>query len=301
MKPTIIVHGGAHAIPAEDREAHREGCLAAVRAGWDALQRGGTAVDAVEAAVRVLEDDQTFNAGFGSELNSAGEVEMDSALMDGSDLGAGGVGALTGVRHPISVARRVLESESVLLVAHGAVQFAQEQNLEMCDPASMISGKQRCKWQRKQRSRGHDTVGCVALDPCGHLASGTSTGGTNQNAPGRIGDSPLIGCGLYADDMLGACALTGDGESITRVVLAKTLIDLLHDERHPDEAASEAMRVLAERVGGEGGAIVIDRSGRIGWAHNAANLSCAYFTIGMDAPAVWLHKDEEQAVASTRD
>jgi beta-aspartyl-peptidase (threonine type) len=280
-------------VPPEETDAHKDGCLAAVEAGWAILQKGGSALDAVEAAVRVLEDNPTFNAGYGSELNAAGEVETDAAIMDGRALDAGGVGALQGVRHPISVARQLLAEEPVLLVAHGARRFAEARALELCDPAQLVTEKQRRKWESKScQEKGHDTVGCVAMDSQGNLAAGTSTGGTNSNVPGRIGDSPLIGSGLYADNHFGACSMTGDGEAIARVVLAKTTIDLLRDERHPDDAAHESMQILQTRVNGEAGCIVIDRLGRIGWAHNAPNLPCAYRTNEMNKAEVWVHKDE---------
>src|SRR4028118_1831776 len=150
MTPCIIVHGGAHAVQPEEVEAHKNGCRTAAQAGWTILESGGSALDAVEAAIRILEDDPTFNAGFGSELNAAGEVEMDSAIMDGRDLSAGGVGALQGVRHPISVARRVLESPSTLLVAHGARQFATQHNLALCDPSALIAEQQGQTFDAKQ-------------------------------------------------------------------------------------------------------------------------------------------------------
>ena len=302
MNLAIMVHGGAKEIYADEAETHKAGCLQATQAGWDVLARGGSALDAVEAAVRVLEDDPTFNAGFGSELNSAGEVEMCAALMDGASLGAGGVGAIQGVRHPITVARRVLEDEPTLLVSHGARRFAETHGAELCDPAQMVSEGKRREWERKraagQRS-GHDTVGCVALDRDGNLAAGTSTGGTNTNPPGRLGDSPLPGCGLYADGTLGACSMTGDGESIARVVLAKTAVDLLDGGRHPDEAAQRAMDVLRERVDGRAGCILIDTAGRIGWAHNEPNIAVAYRTSAMDAPHAFVHKCEEQREGSS--
>ena len=296
MNLVIMVHGGAKEIPGDEAEAHKKGCLQATQAGWEVLARGGSALDAVETAVRVLEDDPTFNAGFGSELNADGEAEMDAALMDGATLAAGAVGAIQGVCHPISVARRVLEAEPVLLVAEGARRFARSQGAELCDPSELISDEKRREWERKRAAgqrAGHDTVGCVALDGDGNLAAGTSTGGTNTNPPGRLGDSPLPGCGLYADGTLGACSMTGDGESIARVVLAKTAVDLLDGGRHPDAAAQRAMDVLRERVDGRAGCILIDTACRIGWAHNEPNIAVAYRTSAMDAPRAFVHKDEE--------
>lgn len=291
--PAMIVHGGAHPVPKGEEESHRKGCLFAASVGWNVLQAGGSALDAVEAAVRALEDDPTFNAGTGSELNAEGQVEMDAAIMEGTRLNAGGVGALQGVKHPVSVARGVLERQPTLLVAQGALRLAEELDAELCAPAELIVEKQRLKWESKSGPKGHDTVGAVAIDANGHLAAATSTGGTNDNLPGRIGDSPLIGCGLYADDEAGACALTGDGESITRLVLAKSIIDAMGDGDHPDLAISDAMQALTSRVGGEGGGIGIDKRGRIGWAHSAENLPCAYIRSGMAEPQAFLAKAQE--------
>jgi len=300
LNAAIIVHGGAHPVPSGEEDAHRNGCLCAARAGWDVLQNGGSALDAVEAAVRVLEDDPTFNAGTGAELNSVGQVELDAAMMDGSNLNAGGVGAIRGVRHPVSVARRVLEGEPTLLVAEGARRFAEEVGAQMCDDAELITDKQRQKWKQKSVGKSHDTVGAVAIDSQGHLAAATSTGGTNSNAPGRIGDSPLIGCGFYADDEVGACALTGDGESISRVVLAKTIVDSMRAGDEPNAAITAGMQLMTTRVSGEGGGIGIDRMGRIGWAHSAPNLPCAYMSAAMEEPKVFLAKNEaEQGVAAS--
>lgn len=304
MSLSVIVHGGAKEIPAEGEEAHHEGCRAAAEIGWEVLAAGGSAVDAVEAAIRALEDNPAFNAGTGSVLNADGEVEMDAALMEGTHLHAGGVGAVQGLRHPISAARKVMESEFTLLVARGACQFAEEHGLELCDPRDLVHPDQLRQWKRSQaaspaagrESRGHDTVGCVALDIHGHLACGTSTGGTGKNPCGRIGDSPLVGCGLYADGRLGASSLTGDGEAITRVVLGKTVVDLLRDSRHPEEAAKMAIELLEQRVGGEAGVIVLDTAGRIGWAHNSRNIAVAYRTGRMDAAVSFLSKESERAL-----
>jgi beta-aspartyl-peptidase (threonine type) len=291
-KPAIIVHGGATKIASEDGPAYKNGCLNAARAGWKVLSSGGSALDAAETAIRVLEDDATFNAGYGSELNETGEVEMDAALMDGATLDIGAVGALQGVRNPVAVARLVMQGEAAFLVGSGARRFAEAQGIKLCQPSEMISPKQHKKWLHKQEGKGHDTVGCVALDKNGNLAAGTSTGGTNQNAPGRIGDSPLVGCGFYADNQSGACALTGDGEKILRVVLAKSTLDLLREEE-PDAAIQRALQMMVSRIGGEAGCILIDAEGRIGWGHNSANMACAYFAEGMSDPLAFVHKDEE--------
>ena len=299
--PAIIVHGGAHAVSDEKLAAHRNGCLSALQAGWQILLENGRALDAVESAVRALEDDPTFNAGYGSVLNAAGNVEMDAAIMDGATLQAGGVGALRGVRNPISVARQVMDSNAVLLVGQGAYEFAQEQEAELYQPTSLIAPSQFDAWQHpSSRINSHDTVGCVAMDKSGHIAAGTSTGGLAGKLPGRIGDSPLIGSGLYADATQGGCSMTGDGEAIMRLVLAKTVIDLLQGGIHPNVAAAHAMRMLASKTGGEGGCIVIDSCGRIGWAHNATNLPCAYMTDKMQAPAIYMHKNEEKQTCGGR-
>lgn len=163
----IIVHGGAHQVPPEKASASRAGCLAALRAGRQILEAGGSAIEAVEAAVRSLEDDPTFNAGFGSALNSQGEVEMDSGVMDGMSLAVGAVAGIRGVRHPVSVARAMLPETPVLLTGEGARQFAREQGAELCAAAALISAEQR------EIHEEHDTVGCVALDAQGNLAAGT--------------------------------------------------------------------------------------------------------------------------------
>lgn len=285
-------------MPEEEFAVCKDGCTAAVRAGWEILERGGTALDAVEAAIRVLEDDPVFNAGFGAELNSAGDVEMDAALMCGATLKAGAVGAIRGVRNPVTVARLLLDKEPVFLVGEGAHQFAEENGAQLCDPSVMITEAAHHRWKNKRIEKLHDTVGCVALDARGDLASGTSTGGTNQNAPGRVGDSPLLGCGLYADNEAGACSLTGDGESIMRVVLGKGIVDFMHAGRHPREAVREALEILKTRVRGEAGCIVIDRAGRIGWGHNSPNLAAAYFRGDMAAPIAFVRADEADANAA---
>ncbi len=281
MAWAIIVHGGAHTISDDKIEPHKVGCTRAVDAAAKLLADRGTCLDAVEAAIRILEDDPTFNAGFGSTLNSLGEVQMDAAIMEGSGLHAGAVASIRGVRHPISVARQVMDTPHALLSGTGARSFAEERGCELCAPEEMIHDAIRAEWEASKKIRGADTVGAVALDIFGNFAAGTSTGGLMHKMPGRIGDSPLIGLGLYADNMAGACSLTGTGESIMRLALAHRIVSAMCDGEDADRAAEEAIAVMARRVGGEAGCIVLDRQGRIGLAHNADNLAHAYRTSEM--------------------
>jgi L-asparaginase / beta-aspartyl-peptidase len=285
----IVVHGGAKEIVPEQEDANRRGCLEAVSAGQAILARGGSAVDAAEAAIRILENDPTFNAGYGSDLNAAGEVEMDAALMDGSNLAIGAVAAIQGVRHPISVARRMLGEPPTLLVGEGARRFAAAQGIELCDPGELIPPRPD---RSAQGPHEHDTVGCVALDSSGRIAAGTSTGGLDGTHPGRVGDSPLPGCGFYADDAAGGVAFSGDGECIARVLLAARVMQALERDQAP-QAAADASLAHLERVGGEAGGIVLDRLGRVGWAHNSSHFAVAWVTDAMAAPLVRLRQDEE--------
>ena len=278
MAWAIIVHGGAHTISDEKVEPHKIGCARAVDAAAKLLEERGTCLDAVETAIRILEDDPVFNAGFGSMLNSLGEVEMDAAIMEGSELHAGAVASIRGVRHPISVARQVMDTPHALLSGEGARNFAKDRGCELCAPEEMIHEAMRAEWKASKNLRGADTVGAVALDIFGNFAAGTSTGGLMHKMPGRIGDSPLIGLGLYADNMAGGCSLTGTGESIMRLALAHRIVSAMCDGEDADRAAEEAIAVMARRVGGEAGCIVLDRQGRIGLAHNAQNLAHAYRT-----------------------
>ncbi|MBL1174759.1 isoaspartyl peptidase/L-asparaginase family protein [Pantanalinema sp. GBBB05] len=292
VKPVIIVHGGAKTISEDKLAANHAGCQAAAEAGWKILCSGGSAAAAVEAAIQVLESDQTFNAGFGSTMNSEGEVEVDAAIMDGATLAWGAVAAVQGVRHPISVARKLMEDQPRLLVAKSGEQFALEQGLEMCAKDELVSEEQYQEWQEEANVLDRpNTVGCVALDINGNLVAGTSTGGLTGQPQGRVGDSAVVGAGLYADNQLGACSTTGDGESIIPIVLAKTAIDALAGETHPDQAAQHAISTLKARVKGEAGCILLDRQGRIGWAYNSENMAVAYMTEALQQPAVFTHKE----------
>ncbi|WP_373048353.1 isoaspartyl peptidase/L-asparaginase family protein [Vulgatibacter sp.] len=277
MPTAILVHGGAGAIFPDDRaHACARGCLEAARAGHRILAAGGSALDAAVAACVVLEDDPAFNAGTGSVLNADGEVEMDACLMDGSNLRAGAVAAIRGVRNPIEVARLVLErSPHVLLAGSGAERFARAQGVAPWPASLLVTERALTRWQ-KERDEGWTnkpgTVGAVAVDAQGHVAAATSTGGISSKHPGRVGDSPLPGAGTYADDETGAVSATGQGEAIIRVVLAKFACDQLAAGDHPQAAAEAAVRRLG-RVQGEGGLVVVDRQGRIGLAANTARMS----------------------------
>ena len=305
MTIAIVVHGGAKAVTKEKEQPNKEGCLAAVQAGWEILEQGGDAKAAVEAAIRVLESDQTFNAGFGATLNSEGEVEVDAAMMESKTLDWGAVAAVQGLRHPISAARKVMEEKPRLLVGRSGERFAREHGLELCPKEDLISQEQQQEWEEEAEVIDRpNTVGCVALDVNGILVAGTSTGGTTGQPQGRVGDTALVGSGLYADHR-GACSTTGDGESIIPVVLAKTAVDFLSGDaasmdgvvaRHPEQAAEKAIEVLKQRVSGEAGCILLDQNGRIGWAYNSQDMAVAYMHDELQQPAVFTRKEEEAPV-----
>ncbi|MGH7845291.1 MAG: isoaspartyl peptidase/L-asparaginase family protein [Candidatus Binatia bacterium] len=259
----MIVHGGAGHISKEKLPYMLEGCRQAALLGWAALKRGKPALDAVERAIVALEDNPLFNAGTGSTLNALGAVEMDAAIMDGDTLAIGAVAALRGIRNPIRLARKVLDDRRhILLAGEGALLFARHIGFPECPPETLIVPKQQRRWEKK-----HGTVGCVARDQTGRLAAATSTGGVFDKLPGRIGDSPLPGCGTYADDT-GGVSCTGNGEAIMRMVMAKGVIESLRAGLHPMEAARHAVAFLAERTGSHAGLILIDREGRVGHARN---------------------------------
>ncbi|MGH8399821.1 MAG: isoaspartyl peptidase/L-asparaginase family protein [Gammaproteobacteria bacterium] len=267
MTYSIIVHGGASEADPASLPERLAGCRKAAEAGYAILKRGGSAVDAVTAAVVVLEDDPLFNAGTGSTLNVEGRVETDAAIMDGATLRAGAVAAVSGVRNPVRLAHAVMmHTPHILLTGAGAMQVAREQNIELCDPEALIVASQREHWRRK-----YGTVGAVALDTSGRLAAATSTGGMFDKLPGRIGDTPLIGCGTYADDRA-AVSCTGFGEDIIRTTLARSAAYLLEEGSDVAGAADLAIRYFADRTGSEAGLIMVDRKGRIGFARNAVHM-----------------------------
>lgn len=273
IAPSIIVHGGAGPIKDDSLAARLAGCRDAALAGWQILMQGGNALDAVEAAVIALEDDPLFNAGTGSTLNSLGKVEMDAAIMEGATLRAGSVAAISGIKNPIKLARRIMnDGRHVMLCGEGALNFAREIGFSECAPEALIVDTERQCWQSK-----HGTVGCVAFDKTGKLAVATSTGGIFNKLPGRVGDSPLIGCGTYANDS-GAVSCTGYGEAIIRVVLAKTTVDLLKGGAQPHSAASQALDLLAAKTASTAGLILIDRNGNVGYARNTTHMPICAIT-----------------------
>ena len=287
--PTLIVHGGAGANPAEAGD-YRQGVRDAALAGWRVLADGGAALDAVERAVRALEDDPRFNAGRGSVLNRDGAVEVDASIMEGDRLQCGAVAALSRIANPITVARRVLESRrQVLLVGEGALAFARSVGIPECDPASLVTDRQRkrhAELARQPATRGGGTVGAVALDRNGTIAAATSTGGTPGKLPGRVGDSALIGCGTYADSSIGGVSCTGDGEAIMRVVLGHRALRYLKDADDPDYAAKVAVDLLVDEGGGQGGLILIDWRGRVGFATSTRLMPVAMMSPTLDEPRV---------------
>jgi len=281
--PALLIHGGAGADPAFGREELRRGIRDAVSAGWAVLQEGGGAVDAVEAAVCAMEDNPRFNAGRGSVLTSEGTVEMDASIMEGDSLNNGAVACVTNMRHPISLARRILDSgRHSFFVGEGAMARARELGTPFCAPEELITDVQR----RRLESPIGGTVGAVALDRRGLIAAATSTGGMTGKPPGRVGDSPLIGCGTYAESTSGGVSCTGEGEAIIRVVLARRTIEILQMAGDPMHACQVALDILLEEGRGGGGLICIDWKGRLGWAHSTPLMPVGYMSPGHDAPAL---------------
>jgi beta-aspartyl-peptidase (threonine type) len=284
-KPILLIHGGAWDMPDDAVEAHERGIQNALTAGWAALERGGTSLDAVEAAITVLEDDETFDAGRGSFLTADGRVQMDALLMNGENLRAGGIACVERLRNPIQAARLVLDqSPHVYFVGGGAEKFATQHGMRLIDNSELVIPRERERLMQFQLAgqpdttfsgsqQSHDTVGAVALDQFGNLAAGTSTGGTLSKAPGRVGDSSLIGCGCYADNLSAAVSLTGWGEPIMKLVLGKWAVDRVAAGATPQEAADEAIAYLYKRLGGHGGIILLGPDGSLGLAHNTPRMS----------------------------
>lgn len=277
---TLVVHGGAGTLRQELAELSRSGIDRALEAGWAILESGGSSRDACERAILTLEDDPVFDAGVGAYLNREGKAQLDAILMDGASLKSGATGAVERIRNPIRLARRILESsDHSFLVSAGAEQFALEEGMSLCDPSELLTPYERQRWaSRAAEEISHGTVGAVALDAAGNLCAGTSTGGTFFKHPGRIGDSPLVGCGCYADNESAAVSCTGHGESIMKVVLAKAAADFVAAGYDAQAAADAAVQRLSRRTTGLGGLILVDRTGRYGTAFSTPHMSLSVRT-----------------------
>ncbi len=282
VKPRIAVHGGAWSIPDDLVKPYLDGVKRAADLGLEVLKSGGSALDAVERAVSCLEDDPAFDAGVGSFLNEEGFVELDAIIVDGKTLKFGSVASVRRVKNPVRLARLVMErTEFHMFVSAGAERLAEKFGLGLVDPSELIVERELERWKNLQKegkkpSYIFSTVGAVAIDSNGDLAAATSTGGLPNKMVGRVGDSPLIGCGAYADNSIGAASATGHGESTMRVLLSKLAVDLIPLAGHPKSAAEVALKIMKERTGGLGGLILIDSAGRFGYAHTTKRMALAY-------------------------
>jgi len=295
--PVIVVHGGAWDIPKATWTAHIDGCRKGCEVGLEVLQSGGTALDAVEAAVRQLETDPTFDAGCGSFLNEDGEVELDASIMDGATLKAGAVAAVRRLLHPVTLARKIMEeTDHLLLAGSGAEKFARKIGMKFCSTSALLTGRELELWKKlKKKKTFHaktvfsgqlkGTVGAVALDAHGNLAAATSTGGTPRKMAGRVGDTPIIGAGTYADNTLGAVSCTGWGEGIMRIGLARLVLFHLQAGLSPSSAVKKAVEEMRRRVDGYGGAILVTPRGQIGLYHNTPRMAFAYSEKGGEVKA----------------
>ena len=293
-KIALAVHGGAgtmerNKMTADNEKAYRDGLEKALKAGYEILQRGGSSLDAVETAVRLLEDDPHFNAGKGAVFNSEGVNELDASIMDGKTLKAGAVASVRRIKNPIGLARLVMEkTPHVMLDCAGAEAFAKEHGIELVDPKYFFTQE---RWDELQKQKAavkqggsagkkfiisdqnsHGTVGAVALDQQGNLAAATSTGGTTNKRPGRIGDSPIIGAGTYANNATCAVSGTGDGEYFIRTVVGHQVSSLMQYGGLSVEAAAEATIKQVGELGGTGGLIALDRNGQVTMPFNTSGM-----------------------------
>ncbi len=282
----LVIHGGAGVIQranlTPDKETEiRAGLDRALQAGSAVLESGGGAVDAVEAAVRVLEDDPNFNAGHGSVFTDNGTIELDAAIMDGSDRSAGAVAGVTTTRNPVSLARAVMErSAHVMLSAPGADTFSREQGLEQVDPSYFATPYRRKQIEIFKSSEvsaldleyRYGTVGAVALDSRGHVAAATSTGGMTGKRWNRVGDAPVIGAGTYADDRACAVSATGSGEMFIRVGVAHEICARMRFLKEDAGTAADAVLKEVAAIDGSGGVIVVTAEGEMAYSFNSAGM-----------------------------
>jgi beta-aspartyl-peptidase (threonine type) len=279
----MAVHGGAFNIAPDEVDPVRLGCRAALEIGLEVLRGGGSSLDAVEAAVRSLESNGEFDAGAGAFLDEDGEVSLDAGMMDGATLATGSVAAVQGVPHVVTLARRVLESEYAVIVGPGARRFAERHGVETCEPPTQIHPREKARWLASGGGQAEagwatklfgDTVGAVALDRDGNLAAATSTGGSPGKPKGRVGDSPFVGAGVFADNHSAAVSTTGHGELIIPLVWAKEAANLVAGGLAAPEAAKAAVALL-KRLDARAGLILLDSEGRIGLAWNTPAMAYA--------------------------
>ncbi|KAM6916080.1 isoaspartyl peptidase/L-asparaginase [Xenentodon cancila] len=304
MSTVLVVHGGAWAIPEELARDSVEGVKAAARAGFSVLKSGGSALDAVEAAVKSMEDNKVFNAGHGATLNADGKVELDAIIMDGKTLATGAVSAVKNIANPVSLARAVMDKTShVILTDTGANLFAENIGIRTVPTDELVSEFEKKEWEMNKNyatgvmedfsfQRVHDTVGAVALDSSGNVACATSTGGIRNKMVGRVGDSPVIGCGGYADNSVGAVSCTGHGESILRVTLARLILSHVERGRPVADASKLALKYMGDRVQGGGGAIAVTPSGQ--WAATFTTQRMAWAAVEHDELWFGLEPNERQ-------
>jgi len=279
----LVLHGGAgsmnfESMPPERQKLYMDPLDSALQIGLEILETGGSSLDAVEAVIRFLEDHPLFNAGKGAVFTSEGKNELDASIMTGWDLNAGAVAAVTDIRNPISAARAVLEqSPHVMLAGEGASEFAASVGLEVVDPAYFFTQQRYESLQRQIESEKHGTVGCVALDRNGNLCAGTSTGGITNKKHGRIGDSPIIGAGTYANNQTCGVSGTGQGEFFIRWAAAHDISVLMeYRGMGVEEAAREVVERKLVEAGGEAGVICLDRYGRAAMVTNTSGMYRAY-------------------------
>ncbi|XP_036116963.1 isoaspartyl peptidase/L-asparaginase-like [Molossus molossus] len=301
MNPVVLVHGGASSeIPQDLEERLRQGVVRAATAGYKVLKEGGRALDAVEAAVTILEDDPEFNAGHGAVLNAEGTVEMDASIMDGRDLSSGAVCAARCIANPIQLARLVMEkTPHCLLTSHGAAKFACAMGVPVIPGEQLITERNRQDLEKEKQKtdaetpspqKNQGTVGAVALDSNGDVAYATSTGGLMNKMVGRVGDSPCVGSGGYADSAMGAVSSTGHGESILKVNLARLILFHVQQGKAVGEAADTALGYMKSKVKGEGGVIVVSNAGD--WAAKWTTESMPWAAAQDGKVHFGLHRDE---------
>ncbi|XP_040205830.1 isoaspartyl peptidase/L-asparaginase-like isoform X1 [Rana temporaria] len=273
IKPVIVVHGGAWAIPDDLAESSKDGVRYAAKRGFSVLANGGGAVQAVECAVQMLENNPVFDAGHGAVLNAEGDVELDAIIMDGRNLAVGAVSCIKNIANPVMFARTVMEKASCsMLTGAGANKFAETMNIKLVPKEELVTELAIKEWEQYQKYKQsvtclfnseqmHDTVGAVAIDNEGNVACATSTGGITNKMVGRVGDCPIIGSGAYADNFTGAVSTTGHGESIMKVTLARLVLFNMEKGETPQDAADHALDYMVNKVNGRGGLITVSKTG----------------------------------------